>query len=50
MGFNEREPDEFCLAYMAVVCNRLEHTIRLNWFGLVLTVILVIGINLSFML
>jgi hypothetical protein len=50
MGFNERQFDEFGLAYMAVVCNRLKHTIRLNWFGLVLTVIVVIGINLSFMM
>ena len=50
MGFNERQPDEFGLAYMAVVGNRLKHTIRLNGFGWVLTIIVMIGINLSFMM
>ena len=50
MGFNERQPDEFGLAYMAVVGNRLKHTIRLNRLGSVLTVIVVIGIDLSFMM
>ena len=50
MRCNERQPDESGLAYMAVVGDGLNYAVGLSRLGSVLTVIVVIGINLSFMM
>jgi hypothetical protein len=49
-GFNERQSDEFGLAYMAVLGGGLNYAVRLSRLGAVLIVIVVIGIDSSFIM
>jgi hypothetical protein len=50
MRFNERQCNQFRLAYMAVVGDGLNYAVGLSRLGSVLTVIAVIGINFGFIM